>query len=146
MRKPSHLVKKTSKPLLYQFYQRAMKKQNFSKEYRDKNAWPNSAADSSEFSLEWGSFSLSQGIFLTQVSCIAGGFFTTEPPGKPFLVEGQLMPIEIRAMNRPESCSLKQEDLICRTLSIGSPSFLGPVSGPKTWVCMNTVGSHHFST
>ena len=82
----------------------------------------------------------------TQVSCIAGGFFTTEPPGKPFLVEGQLMPIEIRGMNRPESCSLKQEDLICRTLSIGSLSFLGPVSGPKTWVCMNTVGSHHFST
>ena len=55
-----------------------------------------------------------------------------ESQGKPFLVERQLMPTEIRGVNRPESCSLKQEDLICRTLSLGFPSFLRSVSGPKT--------------
>ena len=30
-----------------------------------------------------GSLSLLQGTFLTRVSCIAGGFFTSELPGKP---------------------------------------------------------------
>ena len=37
--------------------------------------------------LEWVAISFSRGIFLTQkvthVFCMAGGFFTTEPPGKP---------------------------------------------------------------
>ena len=32
---------------------------------------------------EVGCHFLLQGVFLTLVSCIAGGFFTTEPPGKP---------------------------------------------------------------
>jgi len=41
--------------------------------------------------LEWIAISFSSGIFLTQIaspayiSCLAGRFFTTEPPGKPQL-------------------------------------------------------------
>ena len=33
--------------------------------------------------LEWAAISSSRGIFPTQVSCLPGRFFTTEPPGKP---------------------------------------------------------------
>ena len=41
-----------------------------------------------------GCHALLQGIFPTQVSCIAGGFFTTETPGKPIFPYKLLQNVE----------------------------------------------------
>ena len=45
--------------------------------------------------LEWGAISFSrrssQPRDETRVSCLAGGFFTTEPPGKPFYTKQEVI-------------------------------------------------------
>ena len=90
---------------------------------------------------------LLQGIFLSEelnhISCIAGGLFTTEPPGKPFQLKSMNSNLRLTVRGFPEISYVSLEDLLSHCASYFIPSLPSYVSNSLLFLHFQRVTPSH---